>query len=424
MDPSSSPQPGVSSPLTAQQQAQLTFQQQMSALQPPAQQRPEDASTIAMMLQQQQQLIAMLQQQQQQQAPASHHIVATIGQLDAFDGRGSLMDAELWMRKAEYRFAAAEALLGITAAQSAAARLLTTARALTDDAGRWFATLPSQPRSWDEFCTAFRSRFGSPASTDAKLSELQRLVATAQKIREKFTVEGLRRYATQFMQLAGQIPSDIMSDYLKRKSFAEGLPQKHAEYALSKNRSDKPPALHALVDDVLARALDRAMSSAAPSALSSGDAMQLDSISLCAAQFGISRDEAARYVEPSEGWAPHETSGPSATPPASSPSPASSPAGDEQIERLLNAFAARFGSASSGSSGASGRGQSQRRNVPSGIRDVIPDALIKARKEAGLCVKCGVVKYEPGGKGHSSRTCQAAADKTTSVAEGRKKANF
>jgi hypothetical protein len=152
--------------------------------------------------------------------------------------------------------------------------------------------------------------------------------------------------------------------------------------------------------------------------------MDIDAISLCAAQFGVPCDEAARYFDNSEGWAPHDTSGPSASPPASSPSPTSSSAGDERIERLLNAFAARFGSASGGSSGASGRGQSQRRNVPSSIRDVIPDALVRARKEAGLCAKCGVVKYEAGGKGHNARTCQAAADKTTSVAEGRKKANF
>ena len=54
----------------------------------------------------------------------------------------------------------------------------------------------------------------------------------------------------------------------------------------------------------------------------------------------------------------------------------------------------------------------------------IPQELFEARKKAGLCCKCGVAKYEPGGRGHNAATCKAAADKATSVAEGLKKANF
>jgi hypothetical protein len=50
--------------------------------------------------------------------------------------------------------------------------------------------------------------------------------------------------------------------------------------------------------------------------------------------------------------------------------------------------------------------------------------LFHARKKAGLCCKCGVAKYEPDAHGHNARTCKAAADKTTSVEEGRKKAGF
>jgi len=54
----------------------------------------------------------------------------------------------------------------------------------------------------------------------------------------------------------------------------------------------------------------------------------------------------------------------------------------------------------------------------------IPQDLFDARKKAGLCCKCGVAKYEGGGRGHNAGTCKAAPDKTTSVEEGRKKANF
>ena len=58
------------------------------------------------------------------------------------------------------------------------------------------------------------------------------------------------------------------------------------------------------------------------------------------------------------------------------------------------------------------------------MQKAIPQELATARKEAGLCIKCGVEKYEPGGKGHNARTCQRAIDPKTSVAEGLKKASF
>ncbi len=91
---------------------------------------------------------------------------------------------------------------------------------------------------------------------------------------------------------------------------------------------------------------------------------------------------------------------------------------------MLAAFQRFHASTSSGSSGSQGKSQSKRRNVPDGVRDEVPSALAEARKAAGLCIKCGVAKYEAGGKGHNSRTCQAPADKTTSAAEGKKKAGF
>ena len=93
------------------------------------------------------------------------------------------------------------------------------------------------------------------------------------------------------------------------------------------------------------------------------------------------------------------------------------------MERLLAAFTSRLASASS-SSGPQGKAQSQRRNAPDHVRGDIPDGLFKERKAAGLCAKCGVAKYEGGHNGHNSRTCKAAADKTTSVTEGKKKAGF
>ena len=133
--------------------------------------------------------------------------------------------------------------------------------------------------------------------------------------------------------------------------------------------------------------------------------MEIDAISLCVAQFGISREEAARYVEPREGWQAHETASPA---PGSGASP--------DIAALLAALAPRYGSNGQGASGS-------RRNIPAGVKEV-PASLVEARKAAGLCVKCGVRKYEPGSKGHNSRTCQAPADKTTSATDGKRAAGF
>ena len=39
-------------------------------------------------------------------------------------------------------------------------------------------------------------------------------------------------------------------------------------------------------------------------------------------------------------------------------------------------------------------------------------------------MRCGTHEYTPGSQGHNSNTCRANIDKTTSAAEGKKKANF
>lgn len=100
-----------------------------------------------------------------------------------------------------------------------------------------------------------------------------------------------------------------------------------------------------------------------------------------------------------------------------SPTPASST--EDKLDRILNALAAKVGA------GPSGREHGRsRRNAPSGVLKDIPQALFEERKKLGLCCKCGVAKYEPGGHGHNAVTCKAPADKTTTAAEGRKKAGF
>ena len=49
----------------------------------------------------------------------------------------------------------------------------------------------------------------------------------------------------------------------------------------------------------------------------------------------------------------------------------------------------------------------------------VPHELSEARKKAGLCIKCGVAEYEPGGSGHNSRTCKAPAEQDDQRSGGR-----
>ena len=135
----------------------------------------------------------------------------------------------------------------------------------------------------------------------------------------------------------------------------------------------------------------------------------------------MSDDEARGYIAESEGWAAHDTSGaPAGRSAAASASAAAagsaggSPAGWEQfLDALDERLERRYG----------GKAAQSRRTVPGDVMREIPEQLAMQRREAGLCIKCGVAKYEPGSRGHNSRTCKAPANKTTGVGnEGKRKA--
>ena len=286
--------------------------------------------------------------------------------------------------------------------------------------------IASRPASWAAFRQALLDRYSSVPAVRVRLEQLRSFVDAARKLRDRMTLEGLQGYMSRFQQLAGEIPDTHLTEHGKLELLARGLTPRLAETVLTEDAKQQPPPLHEVAQKVLAKAAFKeyaggvSASSSSPSA-DRASAMELDVISLCAAQFGITREDAQRYVEPKEGWAVHDTGSNSASssPP---PQPPTTAGDDPQIERLLAAFEARFGRMNAGAGGP--RPQSQRRNVPNATRLEIPSALLAARKEAGLCVRCGVVKYEGGHHGHNSRTCQAPVDKTTSAAEGKKKANF
>ena len=433
--PAQSPQPGADSAavqqmLVQQQQAIQALQAQLLHSQQQQQQPPAvlDLAALAALLQQQQQAA----QQQQLQATAQLLALQALGQLPTFSGKGALsgLAALEWLQQAERYFTARETALGVNAASGDATRVALGANALQEDAQRWYNGLPSvsHPTTWQGFRDALLGRYGSIPAVRVRVEQLRSFVDAARRLRDKMTLEGLQGYTSRFQQLASEIPSTHLTEHGKLELLARGLTPRLAEVVLQEDAKETPPPLHEIAQKILARAAfkEYAGSMSASSASQHGDAMQLDSISLCATQFGVSREEAARYVEPGEGWAPHDTD---ARSPATAYLPASSPT-DGFEERMLAAFQrfhASTGSSSSSppSSQAQGKSQSQRRNVPKALREEISEALLDARRAVGLCIKCGVVKYEPGGNNaHNSRTCKAAADKTTSVADGKKKAGF
>jgi hypothetical protein len=252
----------------------------------------------------------------------------------------------------------------------------------------------------------------------------------ARRLREKLTVDGLRRYTTLFLQHAGEVPAADMTERAKRLLYAEGLPPRYAETALREDAAANPVSLYDLTQIILAKATFKAYAGGPPSSTggsargADGDAMQIDSISLAAMQFGVSREVAASYIAPAEGWAPHDTD---SVPGSGAGMSAQAASEDAIVHKLLAAMGSRFGNSgytAGSSSSASSSSGSSRRSVPFDVKKNIPEALAKERVTAGLCVKCGVVKYEPGGRGHNSRTCKAAPDKTTSAADGKRAAGF
>jgi len=388
---------------------------------------------------QQQALMNLLQQAQQQAAPMTAQqmlALSALGSLPRFAGRADAtgMAAREWMQQAEHHFAARESALGVVAGQGDAYRVHSARAALTEDGLRWFMALPAPPMTWLDFKTQFLGRFSSVPAAQVREQQLRQFVHTAQRLRDKLNVEGLQRFTTLFLQRAGEIPLERMTDATKRQLYAQGLPSRYAELVLTEDAKDQPPALHEVAQRVLSKATfkayagsDDSQGSAARNYSRDRDAMDVDAIALCAVQFGVSREEAAAYMEGPDDYEVDSRggSGQRSTPPASG-------TGDELLGKLLAALSSASGMRhggrphSFGGKGKPGRGGAG--SEGSGALKDVSEDLIAARKDAGLCVRCGVVKYERGSKGHNARTCKAPVDKNTSAAEGKRlavaKGNF
>jgi len=420
-------------PQQQQQSLSLDASASSSASASPSSPPSSDIAALVRAMQESQAQQAELARKQQAASAAQMLLLQSLGDMPSFTGKGAdtTLIAQEWLQRAEDFFTNREQAVGIDAAQGDKARMASVTSALQDDARRWYASLPTRPTSWSDFQEAVKARFCSVPSERIRLDRLREFVEKTSRFREKLNVAAMQAFTARFAQLAGEVSDRFLTDHGRLELLSRGLPQRFAEFVAKEDAKEPPPALHLVINAVLARASQKEQvasyggTSAAPA---SAAPINLDVISLASAAFGWSREEAERTMADTEGWAPHDTSGgskssqgSSSSGPASSGAPSPSLLSGEQVAQLLAAFSAQGAKVGAG---PAARERNSRRNAPSGLAKEIPQELFDARKKAGLCCKCGVVKYEPGGHGHNSRTCKGAVDKTTGAAEGLKKANF
>jgi hypothetical protein len=407
-------------------------QQQSLSLSPPSAQSSELAALVRAM-QESQERQAEQARKQQAASAAQLLLLQSLGELPTFSGKGgdTTLIAHEWLQQAEDFFTAREQATGIDAVMGDRSRLLTAATVLQDDARRWYSALPRRPATWAEFQDALKARFCSVPSERIRVDRLTEFVDKAARLRDKLTVQGMQTFTARFAQLAGEVPEDLVTGRGKLALLARGLPQRYSEVVLQEEAKKPTPPLHEVINTVLARASQKEQAASYGGASSSPSAapMSLEDITLAINNLGWTPEDVQRNlvaINP-EGWAPHDTSGskPSSSGPSSAPASSGSrpPASslEEKFDKLLAAFAAQ---STKVGAGPAARERNSRRNAPSGALKELPRELAESRKKAGLCIKCGVAKYEPGGHGHNAVTCKAAVDKTTSAEEGRKKAGF
>ena len=413
-------------PLAIQQ-----LQQQLLQLQqrPPAPSTaPTDFTSLLLAMQQQQQQQLEAAEKRQQEQASRQIMVEALGRCPTFNGKAAAgthgsLQAHEWLQRTRNWFHARDTAMNITqqTAVTDLSRIATVVTALEGDAQRWYTSLPaaSKPTTWDAFEKCVRERYCNGAAEERlRLDVLKKLVVDVSKLRERFTATALEAFLSRFQEIASTIPETFLTIHGKLDLLAQGLPSRYTETVLKEDAKTPTPPLHEVARLILNKAAYKeAAASYAASSSSSvnnlGSAAPSD-IALCMAAFGVDRNQASTYFAPQEGWAPHDTSGTAGSSSAPAAAASHSPL-DGAVAQMLAAFTVRFGTASAGPKG--GAGASSRRNAPADVVKDVPEQLVTARKEAGLCIKCGAAWYVPGGKGHNSCTCQKAADRSTSAAE-------
>jgi hypothetical protein len=420
----------------AQQQQQpqsLSLGASSSSAQASSQQSAAVVDVAALIRAMQESQMAAAEQARKQQATtaAQQLVLRSLGELPLFSGKGAdtTLLAQEWLQRAERFFAIREQALGIDAAMGDESRLLNAAYALQDDARRWYDALPEQPSTWPAFRDAVKARFCSVPSERIRVDRLTEFVEKASRLRDKLNVQGMQAFTARFAQLAGEVPDEYLTQHHKFALLARGLPQRYAEVVLQEDAKKPLPAMHEVINTVLSRAaVKQQAASYGGASASSGSPIpiNIDAISLAVATFGWTREEAGQHLSDGEGWAPHDThgghQGSSSGQGAGAASSGSQPPTitSEQVTQLLAAFAAQ---STRVGAGPAARGAHHWSGGLSNAKEV-PADLARARQDAGLCIRCGIAKYEPGRDGHHARICQAPADKTTGVEDGIKQAGL
>jgi hypothetical protein len=390
-----------------------------------------DVAALIRAMQESQMAAAELARRQQATTAAQQLVLRSLGELPLFSGKGgdTTLLAQEWLQRAERFFAIREQALGIDAMLGDESRLLNAAYALQDDARRWYDALPKQPSTWPAFRDAVKARFCSVPSERIRVDRLTEFVEKAFRLRDKLNVQGMQAFTARFAQLAGEVPDEYLTQHHKFALLARGLPQRYAEVVMQEDAKKPLPALHEVINTVLSRAAFKHQAASYGGASTSSGSpipINIDAISLAVATFGWTREEAGQHLSDKEGWAPYDTHGGhqgsssgQGAGSASSGSQSPTTITSEQVTQLLAAFAAQSTRVGAGPAARDAHHWSGGSNAKE-----VPADLARARQDAGLCIRCGVAKYEPGRDGHHARICQAPADKTTSAEDGIKQAGL
>jgi hypothetical protein len=423
-----------------QRQMQLQQQQMQQLQQAAAASPPMDNAQLLLAMQQNTAALLEAGDRRQAQANARNVILQSLGPCPSFSGKPTAgsnlsLHAHEWLLRCRDYFNSREETLELAHGSPEAdrARIATVLPALHGDAHRWYTAIPAadKPKTWAAFEKRVRERYCNGAAEERlRLDVLTAFVVNASKLREKFTLTALESFVARFQEIASEIPDSFATIHQKLALLAQGLPARYGETIMREDAKRPVPPLHEVVNAVVARAAfkEGAAAFSHAASLNNISGATVEEVAFCAQTFGVDRGLAASYLAPQEGWAPHHTHDESQGSPAS---PAAAPAATTkglptaaEYAQLLAAFTAQQQRGGAGPSRNAPATQSKRRLTPADIQKAIPQPLATARKEAGLCIKCGIEKYEPGGKGHNARTCQRPIDAKTSAAEGLKKASF
>lgn len=332
---------------------------------------------------QQQQLHVQQQQLQAQLAQAAPAPVVVLQQDPAphFDGNvtASSLTTTVWLKKMEHYFDMVECTSRIQIGDLE--RVLRAASALTGTAASWWLSMSAaqRPRTWEGFKQATMGIFQPLESGHVLCSRLEALAAAGKDLNKKAAGSGIVAYATRFVQISNEIPTDMMAQYTRIQKFCLGLPPNLAQWAWDEYMRDEKVSLTALVNKVMAKVSRTETSQIfATGASASSEAMDLSaaSVSEYAMLLGLSVEQVRSSCN----------------------------LPDRSVS--LNAIS-----------------HSRRRHdATREVIELVSPELRAERKKYSLCTRCGIERYVKGG--HSSRTCRATIDTKTSALEGARRAGY